>query len=213
MREIDRRQFEFFAGDVLPHVELGPVRDRKHAHVFARMDARVVQVPEFRTLRFRIPLTEFVAERKDAFFRARFFFIATCAADAGVELVFGDCFQQRHCLRCVARIGIGIAQAHGAALHRILDVADNQAFAEFSRALVAEGDDFVEVVTGIDVHQREREFARAERLLRQAEHHDGILAAGKKQRRISAFSGDFAHDVDRFRFQPVEMLVAGGIKE
>ncbi|MBN3855605.1 phosphonate C-P lyase system protein PhnH, partial [Paraburkholderia sp. Ac-20340] len=35
VRVVDRRQFELFALDVLPHVEFGPVRDREHAQVFA----------------------------------------------------------------------------------------------------------------------------------------------------------------------------------
>jgi hypothetical protein len=59
-------------------------------------------------------LAEFVAEGKDAFLRARLFFVAAGAADAGVETVFGDRFQQGHGLGRVARIGLRIAQAHRA---------------------------------------------------------------------------------------------------
>src|SRR6185503_11608369 len=44
--EVDRRQLQPFAGDVLPDVELGPVRDREDADVLAAADTRVVEVPE-----------------------------------------------------------------------------------------------------------------------------------------------------------------------
>ena len=37
--------FDVLAGNVVPHVELGPVRYGEHTEMFARCDARVVQVP------------------------------------------------------------------------------------------------------------------------------------------------------------------------
>ncbi len=79
------------------------------------MDAGVIQVPQFGTLRLRVPLAEFVAEGKDALLGAGLFLVAAGAADAGVELVLGDRFQQRHRLGRVARIGLRVAQAHRAA--------------------------------------------------------------------------------------------------
>src|SRR5215471_6633993 len=39
VREVDRWQLELLAGDVLPDVELGPVRDREDADVLALADA------------------------------------------------------------------------------------------------------------------------------------------------------------------------------
>src|SRR4051812_37334395 len=64
--EVDRRQLEVLARDVLPHVELRPVRDREHANVLAPPDARVVEVPQLGALRARVPLAEVVAEAEDA---------------------------------------------------------------------------------------------------------------------------------------------------
>ena len=55
-----------------------------------------------------------------------------------------------------------------ALLKGFLDRADDQALAQFGHALVAEGDHFGEVMAGVDVHQREREFAGTESLLRDA---------------------------------------------
>jgi hypothetical protein len=48
--EVDRRHLEALGGDVLPHVELGPVREREDAHVLAAADAPVVEVPQLGAL-------------------------------------------------------------------------------------------------------------------------------------------------------------------
>jgi Cu/Zn superoxide dismutase len=65
--------------------------------------------------------------------------------------------------------------------------------------------DFLVVVAGVDVHQREGELARAEGLFGDAQHADRVLAAGEEQHRVGALAGDFAHDVDGFGFEPVEV--------
>ena len=94
---------------------------------------------------------------------------------------------------------------NGATSHRIFDGTDDQALAQFGGALVAEGNDFLVIVAGVDVHQREGELARAESLFGQAQHADGVLAAGEKQHRVGTLAGHFAHDVDGFGFEPVEV--------
>src|SRR5437660_1410222 len=58
VREVDRGNLETLGVDVLPHVELRPVRDREHAHVLALVDAPVVEVPQLRPLALRVPLAE-----------------------------------------------------------------------------------------------------------------------------------------------------------
>src|SRR6187402_3947683 len=62
VREVDRRQLEPLARHVLPDVELRPVRDGEDAHLLALADPAVVEVPELRPLRARVPLAEVVAE-------------------------------------------------------------------------------------------------------------------------------------------------------
>ena len=90
-------------------------------------------------------------------------------------------------------------------LDRVFDRADDQALAQFGHARVAEGDHFVEVVAGVDVHQREREFTGPEGLFGQAQQHHRVLAAREQQGRVGAFGRHFAHDVDRFGFERVEV--------
>ncbi len=202
--EIDDRQFELLALDVLPDVELGPVRDREDADVLALVAAGVVEVPQFRALVLRVPLAELVAEAQDAFLGAGLFLVAAGAADAGVEAEFLDGFEQRHRLVLVARFAF-VLEDDRAAGHRVLDRAHDQALAQFGGALVAEGDDFLVVVAGVDVQQREGELAGAEGLFGEAQHADRVLAAGEEQHRVGALAGHLAHDVDGLGFEPVEV--------
>src|SRR5262249_40567391 len=51
--------------DVLPHVELCPVRERKDADRLPWADPGVVETPEFRALVLGIPLTELVSKREE----------------------------------------------------------------------------------------------------------------------------------------------------
>ncbi len=168
------------------------------------MHARVVDVPQLRALVLRIPLAELVAEGEDALLGARLFLVAPRTAHAGIEAELGDGLQQRHRLERVAR-QVGILDHDGAALDRVFQRAHDQAFAQIGGQLVAAGDHFGKVVLGVDVHQREREPRRPERLLRQAQHDDGILAAGEQQCGIPALSRDLAHDVDGLAFQRIQM--------
>ncbi len=107
VREVDRRQLDVLAGDVLPDVELGPVRDREDAHVLALADPAVVDVPQLRALVLRVPLAVLVAEREDALLGPRALLVAPRAAERGVEAVLGDRVEQRRGLQAVARCGAG----------------------------------------------------------------------------------------------------------
>src|SRR5581483_8408909 len=103
VRVVDRRQLEILARDVLPHVELGPVRDREHADVLALANARVVEVPELGALRARVPLPEVVAEAEDALLRTSALLVAPRATHRGVEPVLLDRVEQRRRLQLVPR--------------------------------------------------------------------------------------------------------------
>ncbi len=73
-------------------------------------------------------------------------------------------------------------------------------------APVAELVQLREIVAGVHVEKRHRDVRRAERLLRQAQQADGILAAGKEQGRALELGGDLTHDVDGFGFQILQMV-------
>src|SRR4030095_16063649 len=87
VREVDRGQLELLLRYVLPHVQLGPVRQREHAHVLARFDEAVVDVPELAPLALRVPLAEVVAEREDPLLRAGALLVAAGTAERRPEAV------------------------------------------------------------------------------------------------------------------------------
>src|SRR3954462_13164729 len=93
--EVDRRHLDALAEDVLPDVELRPVREREYAEVLARPDARVVEVPQLGPLAPRVPASEVVAEGDDALLGSRALLVAPRAAEAGVEAVRLDGVEQR----------------------------------------------------------------------------------------------------------------------
>jgi len=77
-------------------------------------------------------------------------------------------------------------------------------------AAVAKIVEFGEVVPGVDVEQRHRQLRGTERFFREAQEADRILAAGEQNRRTVEFARDLAHDVDRFRLEPVEVIEVVG---
>ena len=169
------------------------------------MGPRVVEVPELRPLVLRVPLAECVAEREYPLLRARLFLVAARAADARVELEFGDGVEKGHRLMGVAALQ-RILEHDPAGRDRILDRANDQPLAEFGGALVPKCDDLGEIVPGVHVQQRERKAPGTKRFLGEPQQDQRVLAARKKQRGIAALAGNFAQDVDGFRFEPSEVV-------
>src|SRR5262249_20243325 len=159
--EVDRRELELLARDVLPHVELCPVRDREDPDLLTLADARVVEVPDLGALRARVPLAEIVPEAEDPLLRAGALLVAARAAHRGVEAVLLDRVEQRRRLELVARGARARLLDDAAPVDRLLDARDHEALAELRHASVAELDHLREVVAGVDVHHREGEPARA----------------------------------------------------
>ena len=69
--------------------------------------------------------------------------------------------------------------------------------------IIAELDHFAELVSGIDVQQRERNLAREKCLLRQPHHHRRIFTDRIKHHRILEFGGHFANNLDALGFEQV----------
>ena len=85
--EIERHHRDVLARDVVPDIQLGPVREREDAEALAGVLAGVVEVPELRPLALRIPAMAGDAEGEDALLRARLFLVAPRAAEGRVEAV------------------------------------------------------------------------------------------------------------------------------
>ena len=212
VRVVDRRQFDLLGPDVGPDVELGPVGQREHPDVLTLVVAAVVQVPQLRPLRLGVPLAELVAEAEHPLLGAGLLLVAAGTAERGVELVLPDGAQQRDGLQRVARRD---GLDHAAGVDVVLHLGDDQPHTGFGDELVADLDDLVEVVAGVDVHHRERQPARPERLERQMQHHDGVLAAGEQQHRPLELRGHLPNDVDGLGLQRAQMaqLVAACLVE
>src|SRR5262249_56571799 len=81
----ERSDWDLLQIDVLPFVELGPVRKRKHADGCLRAEPGVVEAPELWTLVLGVPLPEFVADRKEALLGAGLLFVPAGAPHGSVE--------------------------------------------------------------------------------------------------------------------------------
>src|SRR5258705_8310814 len=125
MAEIDRRNFQLLLMDELPNVHLGPIAERKSPHVFPRMDARIIKVPNFRALVLRIPLPETVAKAEEALFGTGLLFIPARAADAAIETELLDGSQKGGNLQAVAA-GFTPGRHRHAFGHCVLHFSDNE---------------------------------------------------------------------------------------
>ena len=112
--------------------------------------------------------------------------------------MLGDGIEQGDRLQRVPRRAEAADVADPAAGDRLLDGGDEQIDFELLDGAVAELDDLLEVVAGVDVHHGERDARREERPLGEVEHHDGVLAPGEQQDGALALGGDLADDRDRF---------------
>ncbi|GHB46979.1 hypothetical protein GCM10010306_045450 [Streptomyces umbrinus] len=65
--------------------------------------------------------------------------------------------------------------------------------------------DLREVVPGVHMQQRERHRGGRERLERQVQHDDGVLAAGEQDHRPLELTRHLAEDVHRLGLQSVQM--------
>lgn len=161
MRVVETGQLHVLAGDVTPHVQLGPVTDREHPDVLARSMPAVVQAPQLGTLLLRIPLAEGIAQAEDSLLGARTLLVAAPATQHRVELVVGDGLEQRNRLQGIADSVRALGQT--AVGQVILDVRDHQAQVVALDDLVAEGQHLGEVVPGVDVQQRKKAGVPAKR--------------------------------------------------
>ena len=192
---VDRRQLDLLAADVLPDVELGPVRQREHAQVLTGPDLPLVQLPQLGSLPLGVPLPERVAERQDALLGARLVLVAAGAPEGGVELVGGDRIEQGRGLQPVAhatrpRVG------HSALVDGVLHLGHQEPCALRLDLRVPVVEHLGEVVAGVHVHDREGDPAGPERLGGQVEQDSGVLAPAEEKDGPLGLGGHFADDED-----------------
>ena len=178
--EVDGGDGDVFLEDVLPDVQFGPVAEGEDSEVFAVVAAAVVEVPEFWSLVFGVPLAEFVAVAEEAFFGSGFFFVASSAADAGVEVFVFDGVEEGGGLEVVAAGVVAFFFDDSAGVDAVLDGSDEEVDAEVFDEGVAEGEGFGEVVAGVDVEEGVGDGGGLEGFLAEVGKHDAVLAAAEK---------------------------------
>src|SRR5215469_18674946 len=93
-RVIERHDGYVFRTDVQPDVEFRPIGKGKDADAFALIDLRVEDVPEFRPLILRVPLTVGVAKGINALLGAGFFLVSPCPSKRCGEPPGFECIQK-----------------------------------------------------------------------------------------------------------------------
>src|SRR5437660_7710331 len=152
--EVNRWHLQLLLGDVLPHVELCPIGDRKDARVLPFVQTPIVETPHLRPLALRLPLTELVAEREDALLGASTLLVAPCATEGGIEAVLANRIQQRHGLQRVARGARAGLLDDATAPDGLLNRGHDQGLTNLAHPPVAELERLGEVVARVDVHNR-----------------------------------------------------------
>ena len=82
---------------------------------------------------------------------------------------------------------------------------DQKVKAVLAHGMVAEGDHIPEFPGGVYMQKGKGRFLRPEGLQGQVQHDGAVLSDGIQHHRLITFRRDFAQNVDRLRFQLVQM--------
>ncbi|MEN9682098.1 MAG: hypothetical protein RLZZ627_1991, partial [Pseudomonadota bacterium] len=203
--EIERDDWNVLKIDVLPDIELGPVRQRENANTFAFVDLAVVDIPKFRTLVFGIPAVIFVSEGVDPLLGARLFLITPRTAEGGIELILVQGLFESLGLHDVGMFLAAMGKGADALFDAFRIDVDDEVEAKFLSHLVAKGDHFAEFPGGIDVEEREGRLAGVEGLHGEVQHDRGVLADGVEHDGAVKLSGDFSDYMDALSLKLLEV--------
>jgi hypothetical protein len=208
--EVERHDRDVLLEDVLPDVELGPVRQREDADRFALGDLRVEDLPHLGALVLRVPAVLGVAEGEDALLGPALFLVAACAAEGSVEAVPVERLAQPDRLHHVGVHVRAVAQRADAVAHALFVDVDEKLEPQLGGHRVAEGDHLAELPGRVDMQEWKGRAGRMERLHRQVQHDGGVLADGIEHHRLGEGGGHLAENMDRFGFEPLQVGQAGG---
>ncbi len=158
-------------------------------------------MPQLRTLVFRVPAVEAVAERVDTLFGAGFLFVPARPAEGGIKTVFVQRLLQPFGFHDVGMLGAAVHERVNAHRHPFRVFMHQQLAAVGFGGTVAEFVHLTEFPASIHMQQRERQRARIKGFTRQVQHHAGVFTDGVHHDRVSEFSSHFADDMDTFRFE------------
>ncbi len=191
--------------NVLPDVEFGPIRNGKHPYRFSRRFFGVVEMPEFGPLFLRVPAMRRRPKREYPFLSPALLFVAARTAECDVEVVQVEClFESLGFPKIRMQCGTVVEGIYAAAFGvRIL--IDDQLHAGLAGHPIAKFVHGAEFPRGVDMQQREGWAAGMECFARQVQHHSGILAHRVKHHGLFGLGDHFAHDMNGFGFQALQM--------
>ena len=214
LREVERIDGDLLEVDVLPHVELRPVRQREDTDRLAGIDPRIVEVPQLGALVLRVPLTELVTEGEEPLLRARLFLVAPRAADGGVEAMVAEAGQESLRFEEAATILRAQVERVGARGDGRLIAPDQEVGADLLHVPVPELVHLGELVARVHVHQWKRDLAGLKGLLRQPEQARRVLADRVQKHRPLELRDHFPHHVDALGLEVPDMAerIGGGLR-
>ena len=189
--------------DVLPDVQFCPIGNREDADALALVFAGVVEPPQFGTLVLRVPVVCGAAEREDPLLGPGFLFVASTAAERGIETVFVQCLFQA--LR-LPHVGVNlrpVVERIDSQRHRFRILVREQFHLHLGSHAGAESVHVPELPGRVDVQQWERRRRGIEGLEGQMQHARAVFADRVQHHRLVRFGHHFTHDVNGFRFEPL----------
>ncbi len=204
-REVQRHDRDVVQVDVLPDVELGPVRHRKHADRLTLVHARVVYAPELGSLVLRVPAMLRRAEREDPLLGAALLLVAARTAKGGIEAVEVERLLQGLGLHHVGMDRRAVREWVYAFFYAVRVGVRNQLETVLVHHALAERVHLPELPARVDVQQRERRLGRVERLHRHVQHRGAVLADGVQHHRLAALRDHLAHDLDCLGLEALEV--------
>jgi hypothetical protein len=203
--EIERHDRDALEVDVLPDVELGPVRQGKHADGLPRVLPRVVEAPELGPLVAGVPAMVRRAEGEDPLLGPALFLVAPRAADRGVEAVGVERQLQRLRLHHVSVDLRSVRDGTDPLTETVFVHEHDELHAQRLHRGIAKLVHRPELPRRVDVEQREGRRRGEERLPRHVQRHRAVLADRVQQHGAFAFGRDLAKDANALALEPPEV--------
>ncbi len=203
--EVEGDDRDVLATDVLPHVELGPVRQREHPHALPRGLAGVVEPPQLGALRLGIPAVLHGADREDPLLGPGLLLVTPGTAEGEIEAVEVEGLLEALGLPQVGVHRRAMVERVDAPLDAIGVLVHEQLHADFLGHLVAELVHGPELPRRVHVQQRERRHRRVEGLRRQAQHHRAVFTDRVQHHRLLRLRDRLTEDMDALGLEPLQV--------
>ena len=210
-RVVERHDRDVLLVDVLPHVELGPVRQREDPHALAGLGAGVVEPPQLGALGLGVPPVLGGADGEDALLGPGLLLVAAGATEGEVEAVLVEGLLEPLGLPDVGVHRRAVVERVDAALDGVGVLVDQQVHPDLVGHLVAELVHRLELPRRVDVEQRERRHRRIEGLGGEVQHAGAVLADRVEHHRLLGFRDGLSEDLDALGLQALEVGQSGHV--